>query len=251
MSKSSIGSKTFLLGEYLALSGGSSVVLVHRPFFTLGESGNLIDPYERAGGFGGSTAEFIFKIRTKEPNLSIDEMLARYLNDPSHKGTKPSGFDLVAQLYGKSCVITNITKLKIEEFNHSKTPLLLFQASHLPNRKTKTFEHLPTVIVDPRWAMTARQIVESFLIAHAAGDWDVSGSLLNAYSDHLATQHWVENQVQKDRETLLRIPGVLGVKGAGALQTDAMIVIYDPLKNGSKDLIIQEARSLGLRHLLL
>lgn len=233
------------------MNGGPSIVLVHKPTFILGESGNMIDPYERAGGFGGSTAEFIFKVRTHEPELSIETILTRYLDDPSHKGTKPSGFDLVAQLYGKSCVIKSTDKLQIEPFDHSITPLLLFQASHLPQRKTKTYEHLPAVIVDPRWAKVAGQIVESFVISHEAKDWNTAGSLLNAYSDHLATQSWVENQVQKEREMLLRIPGVLGVKGAGALQTDAMLVMYNPTEKGSKDRIIQEATGLGLRLLPL
>lgn len=241
--KRSVPSKSFLIGEYLALIGGPAVVITHEPSFTPG-----YDPHNGAGGFGASTAEFLLQFQNTNP-ASIDSTLERYVNDPMHGDQRPSGFDLVAQCYGQSCVIRKKEKLEIENFSTAQAPLLLFQASHLPNRKTKTYLHLKQVQVNPVWGKEAIPLVEDFIVSFRARDWAVAGALLNQYSDTLRLENWVHESVQKERLEFLKLPGVLGVKGAGAMQTDAMWVLFDPSDPSVKSNILKLALDLGFRSL--
>ncbi|MCM0605150.1 MAG: hypothetical protein KA715_03595 [Xanthomonadaceae bacterium] len=236
-------SKSFLIGEYLALAGGPSIVITHKPEFTQAK-----DPYNGAGGFGFSTAEFLFKHYT---NQSLDEILKLYLGNPMHGDRTPSGFDLVAQVYGKPCVIRKSEKLEVSEFKIAQAPLMLFQASHLPNRKTKTYEHLRQVSIDEKWATHARVLIEDFIKTFESKEWHQAGALMNQFSESLRLENWVAPEVQKERLEFLKLPGVLGVKGAGAMQTDAMWVMTDPTRPESNETVMQIALKLQLRPLSL
>ena len=118
-----VPSKTFLLGEYAVLYGGSALVLTHPPFFRiqktkvpkkkfhkespasllmkkhgLSQDFDFIDPH-KDGGFGGSTAEVVASLKNKT-NHSFKKILEDYLNLFSDQFLKPSGADLYAQWLG-------------------------------------------------------------------------------------------------------------------------------------------------------
>ncbi len=135
MRKFELPAKTFLLGEYLALSGGPAILYLTPPPFTLRETegerelpfhpespaGKLIlestslaeqslewiNPYAARGGFGASSAEFaglfLFENAAKIGEMSNTELawLARdkYLSLHGNTKNKPSGLDVVAQTY--------------------------------------------------------------------------------------------------------------------------------------------------------
>lgn len=46
----------------------------------------------------------------------------------------------------------------------------------------------------------------------------------------------------RDLEALTQVKGVLGAKGCGALQADAMAVVYDPLDARNQDRILDFAK---------
>lgn len=137
----SVPGKTFLVGEYLALEGGPSILLSTEPRFQLrvtkknARSGcfqpgspaahllesnmetqkgwhfEFTDPHKGKGGLGASTAQFALAYawlnRITPGNLSKEE-LSRALESYrkaawSGEGVAPSGADLIAQLVGRVC----------------------------------------------------------------------------------------------------------------------------------------------------
>src|SRR4051812_36096175 len=105
--KLSVPAKTFLVGEYLALSGGPSLVITTLPRFELetdpqalrnpfafaSPAGKLWesdplkpklkfrDPFEEAGGLGASTAQFALlyaALRGKESVTNLRDLLSTY-----------------------------------------------------------------------------------------------------------------------------------------------------------------------------
>jgi len=135
--KFELPAKTFLLGEYLALSGGPAILYLTPPPFTLRESKekniedifhpespagkyalkakNLdavglewINPYAARGGFGASSAEFaglfLWENAALIGEVNNTELAWRardtYLSLHKHLKTPPSGLDVAAQVYG-------------------------------------------------------------------------------------------------------------------------------------------------------
>lgn len=140
----SVPAKTFILGEYLVLRGGKSILLTSHPSFVLnvtkGENktrirckhihnespaGDFInrhlnfyqnfnleffDPYKGIGGLGASSAQFalIYALKMQLKKL-VDEDLFHALEAYSHsawngEGIAPSGADIIAQLKGGLCL---------------------------------------------------------------------------------------------------------------------------------------------------
>ena len=129
-----IPSKTFLCGEYAALRGGPSLLLVTEPFFSVTVSENqnnkcsspfhpdspagkwfsqtvesaaefsFEDPHGGRGGFGASTAEFLsvylYTKKKIEKEISISSLLQDYRQVSQVNGALPSGADVVAQFLG-------------------------------------------------------------------------------------------------------------------------------------------------------
>lgn len=115
-----VPSKTFLVGEYIALKGYPSLVLTGSPFFTgqAAKVGNVhpkspagrllagtgyelsfFDPHEGRGGFGASTAQFLMAYRLTQSVDGWSHLLKTYLELFSDQH-RPSGMDLVAQSIG-------------------------------------------------------------------------------------------------------------------------------------------------------
>ncbi len=67
---------------------------------------------------------------------------------------------------------------------------------------------------------------------------------MNAYGDALASMSLEIAETAADRRALSQVLGVLGVKGAGALQSDAVLVMMAPGSDHRP--VIELARSRGL-----
>ncbi len=139
MIKLSVPSKTFLLGEYVALDGGPSIVISTAPRFELRVGQNragqiraevhpespagillesdrvffskyrfeFIDPYDGQGGFGASSAHwallYAFRKYKMESSLawSWTDVLTDYRKCAwNGQGRAPSGADVVSHLHG-------------------------------------------------------------------------------------------------------------------------------------------------------
>ena len=281
----SVPSKAFLVGEYSVLEGAPGIVATFAPRFTLGSgvasdkeetlplfhpespAGRFLydnpwegiwefnDPHEGAGGFGGSTAEFLLAYaiaeikRERPPDAnSVWDAWSRYkkLNPTA------SGVDLVAQWLGGTVLVDTVKKsaqkMAIGEIGKS---ILFFSASHQPDRKVKTHEHLKKKAV---YSTAVSRILRELVM----GAWDALsydqasqlGLAMNEYGDTLRSAGLEISETTEDRRAIAKLAGVLGVKGTGAMQADGLVVLLDPSVVGEhlphKDDIIRFAKKRNL-----
>lgn len=234
------------------------------------------DPFLGAGGFGASTAEFamIFLAYTQwneRPTKKAEgeeSSLSDFKNDwkapwniyqdlVDEEGVSPSGADLVAQWRGG-----------VSYFNPSNescadlapafegSSLLIFSATQgegvSTSRKVKTHEHLRSLSQEERfkksapWILALERQVEDSVAALEQKDWIKFGKAVDAYADILRRENLEVGATFEDRQSLRHLPGVLGIKGTGALQSDGLIVVMDP-KAPSVSVVIEAAQKRGLK----
>lgn len=283
--RTSIPGKVFLIGEYGVLAGLPAWVATVSPRFTFHSGvdaapgfhpespagrllreessepkicGTFIDPWKGLGGFGRSTAEFAFSAyaRGMRDPLAVWELYQRVCAGGS-ESFPPSGADLVAQWRG-GVIEWNPEMKSAQDITAAclKLPILLFSATHLENRKTVTHSHLESLSVAnsrEKFTTDLRTLLAPIIDRAKAGLSENNpfeiGHAFSDYAFALASLGLEAAFVKKEREALSRIPGVLGVKGCGALQTDALLVMVDSLSNGRRiDAIIEYAeREFGLK----
>ena len=134
-----IPAKTFIIGEYLALKGGPSLIASTGPGFNIsfkvGKKGTvgvhpespagrffyqkMPDIYEytfedaikNVGGFGRSTAEYLALYLAEwlagdndVSQIKVEKLVKEYQRFATNENFAPSGADLVAQLKGGICL---------------------------------------------------------------------------------------------------------------------------------------------------
>ncbi len=256
----SIAGKVFVLGEYAVLGALPAVVASLGPRFELRPCGTgpaevfhpespagrflnsvardekrvfeFFDPFSGNGGFGASTAQFaLLYAALHGVNDSWQSVWRKYRDLTAESPVPPSGADLVAQWHGG--VIRFQGDLVCEDlwdaFDWSK--LLVFTATAQSGRKVITHEHLQTLA-----RRSLFQENSSFLLqlmtpltggieAIRENDAVKLGSAMSSYAAVLNQAGLESKAATQDREALGQIPGVLGVKGAGALLADAVLVL--------------------------
>lgn len=213
------------------------------------------DPHENRGGFGGSTAEFLAlsqfiqnknqKDFFKENNPShtkvewISEVFRDYIEKHEDKKIKPSGMDLLSQFYGGFHCIRSIDPNQKKNYlphevlsldsKLSSLNLVVFGTSHIENRKTKTHEHLDLLKINELEIQKTifKEIIDDAYRAIHDLNLKRLGECFTQYANLLKQMKLESNEVSKDRSDFLSISGVYGIKGCGALQTDAMIVVCE------------------------
>jgi hypothetical protein len=127
---------------------------------------------------------------------------------------------------------------------------MVFSAAAKPGRKTATHEHLSALGPTPELRRGSKLMnelsdcVSTLRSSMVSGDSRSAGASLTEYADHLAEAGLEIPEARKDREALSRVPGVFGVKGAGALLSDAVIALID---SRAQKRLAAEAERLGLR----
>lgn len=266
----SIPSKIFLIGEYAVMGKGSAWVAAVEPRFRYALSstvstfaagspaarfaekqglvnGTYFDPWNGDGGFGGSTAEFAFaayQFGIRDPLLAHAEYLKLHVENPtSEAGPLPSGADLLAQWHG-GVIEWNAETKTLSDLTDaiSELPLLAFSASHLSGRKTKTHEHLDRLGSIEEKMDSLLPIIELARSALSAQDYSMLGTAFSFYAERLAEYGWETEAAHADRIAFSELPEVLGAKGCGAMQTDAMIVL---LPNFSDEDAVEEVIRFG------
>lgn len=265
LNKIKVPSKTFLTGEYAVLKGGEALVLTHAPFFEAGvkESGNFFhtdspagvlekslsghqqawsfeDPHNGAGGFGGSTAEFlsVYKTLCEEPSLT-DAML-HYFRLFEHDKNPPSGADLCAQ-YNK---VPGLTLYKKEPFQSvclkwpfERLTLLIYKT----DSKVKTHKHLEEIkdYDFSKLSEESSKLIEALKVE----DLKAFVTAVDAFSEEQAKLGLLLKESQTAVKTINQIEGVFTSRGCGAMGADVITVF---VKKERQDYVESAIEASGL-----
>ena len=248
-------SKSFFIGEYLALSGGRVLVAATLPRFELivrsGRGGvrgiaagspagrwiakhtgffgstdvEFVDPHAGAGGWGASSAQFLMCYAATRQGtagtIDIEPMRRAYLNAAwDGAGFPPSGADIVAQLEGglvEFARAEGVVRTHAWPFDDLE---FYFVAT---GNKIATHEHLRQIArVDAAPFGGPAEDVCDALRTHDS-DRFVEG--VRAYANELERQSLVHPATLALLEELAPLPGVLASKGCGALGADVILAI--------------------------
>jgi hypothetical protein len=110
--------------------------------------------------------------------------------------------------------------------------LAVIQASQQLGRKTATHLHLKEVSRSQReiWRERFEPSISAGIQAFARGDRLAFSAALHAAAEGFAREGLEIEAAARDREALVRLPGVLAVKGSGAMQSDALIAVIEPTR---------------------
>lgn len=267
MMKYLIPSKTFLMGEHYALEHGRALIAVHSPCFLFSAeelqlanqkssfhekspAGRLLfmsssllqykmdfqDPHKGAGGFGGSTAEFLGVYATQKKRQSMNEMNSseglRELLNTYFKclDTQASGLDLLAQTQvpNQVCLVdASHAAISLRSFKWAfpdiqveiyKTPL-----------KVKTHEVLSRNIekpVEKRFAQEFAPLIEMAKAFEEQSSQGFVAAIKQGYHE-LFSRDLVCKPTVELCTHLAAQQGVLAVKGCGALGADTLLLVTE------------------------
>lgn len=258
-------SKTFLLGEYLVLNGGPSLLLGTEPRFELrvqrGAGKSPFHPESPAGklwarfsnitghwsaefvnpsalgGLGASGAEFLLLYSAIKASQAVSieaqleqdhsEMLQLYWELSSQTGARPSGADLVAQARGGVTLFERSQgRLESTSWGFPNLGFILFSTGH----KTPTHEHLRSL---GEWDSSAlenltRQALQAHRIKHEQNFVDS----VRKVRETLKFLGFEAPTTTKIIDELSKAPSIRAIKGCGALGADVICALVD-----DKDLV--------------
>lgn len=257
----SVPAKTFVAGEYLALSGGPCLLASTGPCFELhvkdgagrrdglphGSPADLFvqrhaeffakldlsfkDPYQKAGGYGASTAQFlsVFALATwgrssldesdRELDLKVlfDEYKACAWNG---QGTPPSGADLIGQLKGGfTWFERRAGMISRGLWPFTGAELFLIRTGE----KVATHEHLRT-LGDFETSELEARMKELRAAWDSANESDFAEAL-NGYGKALARLGFAAPRTLDLLHDLAWNSSVLASKGCGALGADVVLAL--------------------------
>jgi mevalonate kinase len=261
----SCGSKTFLIGEYSAIFGGSAILLITDPQFSLeiipngitqligagknlpvikfyhqyrevfeGLSITFTNSFRKYGGFGTSSAQFslLYKLFLRRTNnkFNILDFLEEYRqlyyeNRIAHQ-IQPSGADCLAQ-YCNHHIYFDSTSNYLEpiECNFSDIGMVIFKTGF----KIFTHEHLRNIanetIADSA-KRQLRQIVSDALDCFKKGSGEMLAHCINEFFSFLNEMGFVDARSLDLAKKIMQIDGVIAAKGCGSMCLDTILVIY-------------------------
>lgn len=248
-----IPAKTFLLGEYAALTEASAILLTTMPCFELTlipqkslsgihpespagiwwqkhefqEKGLFWDdPYAGLGGLGASSAQFLGSylasclIDNKKPNL--EKLLSAYFEVCwTNKGLRPSGYDLIAQSQ-QNCVYINRQQKVIKSYSWPFQKLSFFLIH--TGKKLATHYHLQDAIL-PDGVDYLSSLVDHAKQAFEQADANQLIMTINEYHRKLSELNLVADHSVSFIKKLKEYPEILAIKGCGALGADILLLI--------------------------
>lgn len=246
--KFSVPGKTFLVGEYAVLAGGSCLGLGTSPSFSIVPNANgqtfhsespaglylhkksienfahdFVNPYG-VGGFGASTAEFIFSYYSNpQAHKKLSDVFQNYLSlFTDRKEQKPSGADLITQLVGGiSHIDLSTAEPTVEKLTWDFKDLdFLIYSTGL---KVKTHEHLAEL--DRSLCQDLVIPSQTVIKAFKTYDGQTFTQALSGWSDKLEQMGLAAKPVIELKQYLQKqIPGIF-VKPCGALGADVVVIL--------------------------
>jgi hypothetical protein len=211
------------------------------------------DPYLESGGFGASTAQFALSylaIQGRRPQAPETEewreVWTLYRKLLSDQQIVRSGADLVGQWCG-GVTLFDPDARRVESFSNALdwTQLLVFSATRQKGRKVRTHDHLQTLAHIQLPFGELGKVLGEGIEALKKKDAASFGASWIRYAEVLRNNNLEADATHEDRRAMQYLPGVIGVKGAGALQADAVICLLDPNRANRAD-IIRKAEKRGL-----
>lgn len=273
-----IPAKTFLLGEYAALADLGAIILTTEPYFevTLTETSGLDgihpespagrwwrragdahhglrwhDPLNHCGGMGASSAQFVgaYLATTflREASPTQHEILDAYWHCAwQGHGVRPSGYDVLAQSLSVNALPACISIHRRDNRQDSYTwPFrdLAFIIAHTGN-KLATHRHLSdTTLTDDVTRLDA--LVTKAHRALIQVDSQALVDAVNGYHEALTSMNRVSIHTQQLISNLRGQPGLVAIKGCGAMGADVLICLtttegYSAVQNGLTDMKLQD-----------
>lgn len=251
--KWSIPAKTFLLGEYIAITGAPAFVLTTSPCFELTllnktglygihpespagrwwmEQGHTDvgllwhDPYQGRGGMGASSAQFLgayfASMHVQKKLVNQDAMLAAYAQSTWFgDGIRPSGYDVLAQSL-QACVYIDKQNAFCQTYSWPFQDIA-FLLLHT-GQKLATHHHLQTMTLPSEMSQLVA-IVDQAKHAFECADGGVIVDAVNAYHQQLAQMDLVAAHSMKHITLFGKHADVLAVKGCGAMGADVLLLL--------------------------
>ena len=248
-------SKSFFIGEYLALVGGRVLVAATLPQFELiVHSGQgrvrgiaaaspagrwiathpgffnstdieFVDPHAGAGGWGASSAQFLMCYAAARQGgadaIDIELMQKAYLDAAwDGAGFPPSGADIVAQLEGGLVEFARADGMLVRHAWPFDDLEFYFVAT---GNKVATHEHLQQLASVDTAPLGAH--AEDVCAALRTRDSDRFLGGIRAYANELERQSLVHHDTLALLRELASLPGVLASKGCGALGADVILAV--------------------------
>lgn len=251
-----IPGKTFLIGEYAALSHEPAILLTTKPCFEISlvsspglhgisplspagrfwnsyhdkNAGLLFrDPYEGRGGMGASSAQFLgayyahLTLSQKKPDR--DELLSLFLEySKSDKSILPSGYDVLAQSTAE-CVYIERNTNQIETFSwpFSNLAFLLIHTGE----KLATHEHLKSMI-PTSWMKSLGKETRDAKRAFETCDEERLVHVINKWYQLFREKGWVLPHTISLIEKFQSALKPLAMKGCGAMGADVVLMLLRP-----------------------
>lgn len=218
------------------------------------------DPWNQSGGFGRSSAEFLLlfswlSTRLKKERSDWKSVYSTYreLTAAPESFQSPSGADIVAQWRGgvtwfdpSASASGGPTAMEVYPLFDWNRILVFSATAKNTDRKTATHTHLKTraPISEPSLQALVRATQQGILGVQEGNDRALASSMTET-ADVLWNLGLEDARAHEDRLALSTLPGVLAVKGCGANQSDAMIVLMDrPAAHATA--VIEAALARGL-----
>lgn len=255
-----IPSKTFLMGEYAVLHGGTALVMAHAPRFCVkvqtdpegsveglhpqSPAGqwvrrhlpkfsdlkmSFVDPYGGRGGFGASSAQFVGAyawsqlpaVKWHEFAVNPEDLWRSFKSLDHGNGQQPSGADVVAQAIGGVTIFeTNPFLANSMAWPFADLVVVLARTGE----KLATHEHLRE-----RLPVSDHLISLSRLGASAFADGRAQDfvNAFRAYGDELERLQLVTLSTRGLIAQAAADQSILAVKGCGAMGADVIAVLCD------------------------
>lgn len=253
MMKWCIPSKTFLIGEYIAMAGEAALLLTTTPHFELqlttqpGLQGihpaspaaqwwalqpalshglQWTDPYQGLGGMGASSAQFVgvyqaYMHLTQQP--SCHEALFKAYQQVAYTGVglAPSGYDVLAQAHqGCVSIHRNPSFLHTSPWPFEDIGFILIHTG----QKLATHEHLKQLSTLSTMA-PLKAIAETAIQAFETKNSPRFTTAINAYHQMLEAQRCVAPHTHTYLQHLQAHCHPLALKGCGAMGADVILMI--------------------------
>lgn len=264
------GSKTFLIGEYAVLFGGSAIVLISPPYFKIrigkgvsklkgisvhspagrfyslnrstfaGLSIKFYDPHHHSGGWGASSAQYALLYRLYLKMVRCDFDTTSFLN--IYRGFSetnrifPSGADCLAQYFNQNIFFdSSNNEVCSMEWKFPNLDFIVVKT----NIKVFTYEHLMNLssIDTSKLQYFTLQVKNSF----DTNNENLFLENLQNFFRELEDKNLVIPQTSCFVREILKINHVRAAKGCGAMSADTILVVFD---KGFRENIIMYVKNI-------